>query len=154
MSGSERHYQYAPAPALHFRCTDDSLFRIIAAFDNHVGLEMPHKIERSVLGENYDEIHALERGEHVRALGVAADRPGGTLEAAHRLIAIDADDERVGAVACGSENVDVPGMEQIEDAVSECDPTLSSSSPMPGLGPCRNLCRGVSRLQGVLTTDG
>lgn len=154
MSGSERHYQHAPAPALHFPCTDDSLFRIIAAFDNHVGLKMPHKIERSVLGENYDEIHALERGEHVRALRVAAHRPGRTLEAAHRLIAVDADDERVGALACGGENVDVPGMQQIEDAVSECDPTLSSRFPTPGLRPCRNLCRGVSRLQGRLTTAG
>src|SRR6266404_6050449 len=110
MSESERHYQHAAAPALHFPCTDDSLFRIIAAFDNHVGLKMLHKIERGVLGENYDEIHALERGEHVRALRVAAHRPGGALESAHGLIAVDADDERVGAVARGRQDVDVPGM--------------------------------------------
>src|SRR5882762_888250 len=154
MSGSERHYQHAAAPAFHFFRADDSLFRIIAAFDDHVGLQMSDKIERRVLRENYDEVHALERSEHVRALRVAAHRPRGTLEAAHRLIAVEADDERVCALACGGEDVDVPGVKQVEYAVSERHPTLSSSFPTPGLRPCRNLCRGVSRLQGLLTTAG
>src|SRR6266403_1169107 len=154
MSGCERHYQHPPAPAFHFLRTDDRIFGIIAAFDDHVGLQMSDKIERRVLGENYNEVHALERSEHVRALRVAAHRPRETLEAAHRLIAVDADDERVGAVARSSEYVDVPGMKQVEHAIGECYPTLSSSFPTPGLGPRRNLCRGVSRLQGLLTTAG
>ena len=154
MSGSERYYQHAPTPALHFRCADDSLFRIVAAFDNHVGLEMPDEVERSVLGENYDEIDALERREHVGAFGVAAHRARGTFEAAHRLIAVDTDDERVGAVARGGEDVDVPWVKQVEYAVSERHPTLSSSFPTPGFRPCGNLCRGISSLQGVLTTAG
>ena len=154
MSGSERHYDHAPAPALHFCRTNDRGFRIISAFDDHIRLEMPDEVERRVLRENYDEIHALERGEHVRAFGVAPYGARRTLEAAHRLIAIDADDERVGAVARGSEDVDVAGMKQVEHAVSERYATLSSSFPTLGLRPCRNLCRGVSRLQGLLTTEG
>src|SRR6266550_562719 len=154
MSGSERHYQHAPAPALHFCRTYDRVFRVIAAFDDHIGFQMSDKIERRVLGENYDEVHTLERCEHVRTLGVAAHRSRRTLEAAHRLIAVDADDERVGAVARSSEDIDVPGMKQVEYAVSKRHPTLSSSFPTLGLCPCRNLCRGVSRLQGRLTTAG
>ena len=154
MSGSERHYDHAPAPAFHFCRTNDRVFRIIAAFDDHVRLEMPDKVERRVLGENYDEIHALERGEHVRAFGVAPYRARRTLEAAYRLIAIDADYERVGAAARGSEDVDVAGMKQVEDAISERHATLPSSFPALGLRPCRNLCRGVSRLQGLLITAG
>jgi len=154
MSGSERYYQHPSAPAFHFRCPNDRVFRIIAAFDDYVGLQMSDKIERSVLGENYDEVHALERRENVCTLGVGAHRTRRTLESAHRLVAIEADDERIGAGARGSEDVDVPGMKQVEYAVGERHPTLSSSFPTFGLRPCRNLCRGVSRLQGLLTTAG
>ena len=154
MSGSERHYDHSPAPALHFCRTNDRVFRIIAAFDDHVGLELPDEVERRVLGENYDEIHALERRDHVRAFGVGTDWASRTLEAPHRLIAVDPDDESVGALARGSEDVDVPGMEQVENAIGERYATLSSCFPTLGLRPCRNLCRGVSRLQGLLTTEG
>jgi hypothetical protein len=48
----------------------------------------------------------------------------------------------------------VPGMKQVEYAVSERHATVSSTFPTLGLRPCRNLCRGVSRLQGLLTTAG
>jgi hypothetical protein len=71
---------------------------------------MSDEVERRVLGEDYNEIDALERRQHVRAFGVTAHGPRRTLEAAHRLVAVDADDERVGAVARGGENIDVPGM--------------------------------------------
>ncbi len=154
MSRSERHYDHTPAPAFHFCRTNDRVFRIIAAFDDHVRLEMPDEVERCVLGENYDQIHALERGEHVRAFGIAPYGARRTLEASHRFIAVDADDERVGAVARRSEDVDVARMKQVEHAIGERHATLSSSFPALGLRPCRNLCRGVSRLQGLLITAG
>ena len=115
---------------------------------------MPDEVERRVLGENDDKIHALQRCKHERALGVAAHGPRRTFEAAHRLIAVDADDERVGALARGSEEIDVAGMQKVEHTVSERYTTLSSNSPALGLNPCRNLRRGVSRLQGLLTTAG
>ena len=154
MSGSEGHYHDSPSPALHFRGTNNRVFRIIAALDDHVGLEMPDEAERSVLGEHYDEIHALERRQHVCAFGVAAHGARGALEPAHGLIAVDADDERVGGFARGREEVDVAGMKQVEHTIGERYPTLPSSSPPLGLRPCRNLRRGISRLQSLLTTDG
>lgn len=154
MSGSEGHYHYAPSPAFHFRRANDRVFRIIAALDDHVRLEVPDEIERRILGENYDEIHALERRQHVRALCVAAHGTRRALEATHGLIAIDADYERVGGFARGGENVNVAGMKQVEHAIGERYPTLPSSSPPLGLRPCRNLRRGISRLQSLLTTNG
>jgi hypothetical protein len=48
----------------------------------------------------------------------------------------------------------VAGMKQVEHAIGEGYPTLRSSSPPLGLRPCRNLRRGISRLQSPLSTDG
>lgn len=154
MAGSEGHHHDAPSPALHFCRANDRVFRIITALDDHVGFEMPDEIERRVIGKNYDEIHALERRQHVSALGVAAHWARGALETAHGFIAVDADDECVRGIACDGEDVDVAGMKQVEHAIGERYPTLSSSSPPLGLRPCRNLRRGISRLQSLLSTDG
>jgi hypothetical protein len=154
MAGSERHYHDAPSPTLHFRRANDGVFRIVAPFDDHVRLEMPDEVERRVLREDYDEIDAFERRQHVCAFGVAAHGARRTLEAAHGLIAVDSDDERVGGVARGGEDVDVPGMKQVEHTVGKRYPTLPSISPPLGLGPCCNLRRGISRRQGLLDTVG
>jgi hypothetical protein len=48
----------------------------------------------------------------------------------------------------------VTGMEEIKNTVGERYPTLPSSSPPFSLCPCRNLRRGISRLQGLLDTVG
>jgi len=154
MAGSEGHHHDAPSPALHICRANDRVFRIIAALDDHVGLEMSDEVERRVIGENYDEIHALERRQHVSALGVAAHGARRTLETTHGFIAVDADDERVGGFARGSEDVDMAGMKQVEHAIREGNPTLRSSSPPLGFRPCRNLRRGISRLQSLLSTVG
>lgn len=154
MSGSERHHYDAPSPAFHFRCADDGVFRIVATLDDHVGLEMPDEIERRVLRKNYDEIDAFERRQHVGALGIAAHRPGRTLEAPHRLVAVESYDERVSGFARGGEDVDVTRMEEIKNTVGERYPIFPSSFPPLGLGPCRNLRRGISRLQGLLDAEG
>ena len=75
MSRGEWYYYNAPSPTLYFRGADDGVFRIIAAFDHHVGLEMLDEIERRVFGEDNDEIHAFERRQHICALGVRANWP-------------------------------------------------------------------------------
>jgi hypothetical protein len=154
MAGSERHYYHAPSPALHFRCADDGVFRVVAAFYDHVGLQMRDEIEGRVFRKNYYEIDAFERRQDVSALGVAAHRPRRTLEAAHRLVAVDSYNEGVSGSARGGEDVDVTRMEEIKNTVRERYPTLCSSSPPLSLYPCRNLCRGISRLQGLLDTLG
>ncbi len=92
MAWSDGHHDDATSPALHFCRANDRVFRIIAALDDHVGLEMSDEVERRVIGENYDEIHALERRQHVSALGIAAHGARRTLETTHGFIAVDADD--------------------------------------------------------------
>lgn len=154
MSGSKRHYHDAPSPTLHFLGTNDRLFRIIAALDDYVRLEMLHEVQRRVFGEYYDEIDALETCQHIRAFGVAPHRTRRAFEAAYGFIAVDAHDQRVCAFARGGEKIDVPRVKQIEYTIRERYPTLSSRSPPLGLRPRCNLCRGMPRLQSLLTAKG
>ena len=154
MARSEWYYHDAPSPAFHFRRAYDRVFRIIAAFDDHVRLEMPDEIERRVVGEDNDEIHALESGQHVRTFGVGTDGARRTLEAAHRFVAVDSDDERVSGAAGSGENGYMPGMKQVEHTIRERYATLFASSPPFRLRPCRNFRRGIPRLQSLLITVG
>ncbi len=110
MTGSQWHHNRAPAPTLHFRSSNNCLLRIIAALDDHVGPEMSDQIERSIVGENYDEIHAFERGEEVGALGIAAHGTCGPFETADRIVAVDANDESLCCLTSGREDVDVPAV--------------------------------------------
>ena len=154
MSGSEWYNHDASSPAFHFRRAYDRVFRVIAAFDDHVRLEMLDEIERSVVGEDNDEIHALQRGQHVRTFGVGTDGARRTLEAAHRFVAVDSDDERVSGAAGSGKNVYVPGMKQVEHTIRERYAALLASSPPFRLSPCRNFRSGIPRLQSLLMAEG
>ena len=68
-----------------------------------------------------DGIDALERGEHLGALGFGIDRPAGSLVAPHRRVGVHADDERVAERARLPQVADVAGMEDVEHAVGEDD---------------------------------
>lgn len=142
------------APAFYFAGADNGFLGVIATFHYDVRFEMLDEIERRIVGENYNQIHAFERGENVGALGVAMYRPGRTLKPAHRLVAVDADDERVGGSAGSGENIDVPRVQQIENAVGECNPAFPASPPTLRLHPGGNLVRRIPRLQSLLTADG
>jgi hypothetical protein len=150
-NGNDHH---AAAPTLHFARADNRLFRVIAPFDDDVRPEKLDQLEGSVFIEQYDEIDAFHSREDVGPLCFATYGPGGPLEPAHRRIAIDADDERVGGRARRREKVDVSGVQEVEDAVGEGDLAFSVSPPALCRLPCRNLSRRVSRLQSLLTADG
>ena len=154
MSGSEWHNQHLSAPTLHLSRPDDRLLRIIAALHNYIGSEVFDEIEWRVLGKNHDKIHAFERCQYVRALGIASNRTCRTFDSAHRFVAVDSHDERITALAGNSENVDVTWVKQVEHTVGERNPTLSFCSPPFGLRQCRNLGGRGSRLQSLLATEG
>ena len=154
MSWGERDDENASAPTLYFGGADDCVFRVVSAFDDNVGAKMGDKIERRIVWENHDEVDTFERAQHVRALGVGTYGARGTLEPPHGIIAVDPDDQCVGALARRGENVDVPRMEQVEHAVCECYLTFPCSSPPFGLGPCRDLFSRIPRFQSPLVTDG
>src|SRR5437868_3073853 len=115
---------------------------------------MLDQIERRILRENYDKIDAFECGKHICALGIGTHGTPRTLEATDRLIAVDTDDQRVGSRARRAQHVDVSGMEQVEHAVGERDPTLFPRSPALSLNPSRDLLRRIPRLQSLLTAEG
>src|SRR6266550_556286 len=112
MSGSERYDDNASSPAFHFRRANDRVFRVVAAFDDDIGLEMLDEVEGRVFGKNYHEIDTFERREHEGAFSIAPDGAGGTLEPAHGLVAVHPDDESISRSSRRAENVDVPWMDQ------------------------------------------
>lgn len=98
------------------------------------------ELEGSVLRKYHDEIDAFECGENIRPLSLASHRPRRALEASHRVVAVDADDQRIASVARGGEDVDVPGMKQVEYAVGEGYAILSFLSPESRFVPACNFC--------------
>lgn len=154
MARGEWNDNYLPSPAFHFGGADNGVLGVIAALDDDIGLEMSDEIERRVLGENYDEVDALQRGENVGALGIRAHRTRRSLETTHRLVTVDADDQSIGGISRREKHVDVTRVEQIEDAVGERNPTLLPRSPALGFNPRRYLCRRITRLQSLLAADG
>jgi len=121
MAGGERNDHETTAPPFDIVAPNDFGWRVVAAFDEDVWMHRANDRERRILGEDDDGVNALERREHVRAVGLGAHRASRTFKAPHRVVAIEADDERVGGGACGDEQIDVPAMQQIEHAVGERD---------------------------------
>jgi hypothetical protein len=121
----ERDDDNAAAPALHFVRSDNRRFGVIAALHNHVRLQSFDQLERSILGKDNNEIDAFHGREHEGTFRGAANRPARPLEPSHRVIAVDADDQRISGPARGAEEIDVSRVEQIEDTVGERDPILS-----------------------------
>lgn len=154
MSRRQRHDNDASAPAAHLRRADDGVFRIISALHDDVRLEVFDEIERRILGENYHQVDALQGGENERPIGVGADRPGRTLESPHRFVAIDSHDESIGGLPRSGENIDVAGMNDVEDTIGERDAVFPSRAPIRSLSPRCNLGRWISRLQSLLSADG
>jgi hypothetical protein len=99
---------------------------------------MLYQIERCVLGKDNDQIDALERGQNITPFRVGANRSGRPFEPAHGLVAVDTDDQCIRGVPRCRENVNVAGMEKIENAVGERDLTFARSAPTFGLNPCCN----------------
>jgi hypothetical protein len=125
LPGRERNDDNAPSPALHFAGSDNRRFGIVAALHDDIGPEKLDQLERSVLGKDDDEVDAFDSREDEGAFRCAANGPAGALEPADRVIAIDADDQRVGGPTRRHEEIDVSRMEQIEYSVGERDPILS-----------------------------
>jgi len=121
MSGGERNDDQTAAPSFDIRASDDIGWRVVAALDEDVRVQRTNDRERRVFGEDDHGVDALERREHVRAIGLGADRASRAFETPHGVVAIEADDERVGRGARGHEQIDVPAVQQIEHAVGERD---------------------------------
>ena len=71
---------------------------------------MVDELERSILGERNHEIDALERREHVSALGLGPDGTRRAFQAADRRVSVHTDNERIPSGARGCQQVDVARM--------------------------------------------
>lgn len=129
MSGGERNDHQTTAPPFDVRAPNDIGGRVVAALDEHIGMQRPNDRERRVLWEDDHGVDALERGEHVGAVRLRAHRPPRALETPHRVVAVEADDERVGGRPRGDEEIDVSRMQEVEYAVGERDAAGGGAPP-------------------------
>ena len=112
MSRRDRDDDNTPAARAHDGGADDGVGRIVAALDDDVGLKRFDERERGVFVENDDGVHELERGEYIGALVLRAHGALGALvEATHRGVAIEADDEPMPFGARAAEHINVPRMQ-------------------------------------------
>ena len=154
MTRSEWNDDDISTPALYLGGADNGFLGIIATLHDHVRTEVAHEIERSILRKDHHHVNALDRGKDVGALSVGADRARRTFEATNRIIAVDADYQRVRRVAGRFQDVDVSRMQEIKDTVGESNSPFLPFPPPSGFSPRRDLGRWFSWLQSLLSADG
>jgi hypothetical protein len=143
----------AAAATSDIRRAHNRVFSIVSAFHDYVGLQMPDELQGSILAKHDDEIDLLDGGEDVRTLALTAYRSSRSLETPNGCIAVDADYERVGRLACGYEKINVSRVQQIEDPVGEGDASLPRRPPPLRLRPGCNFGRRNSGLQRFESTE-
>src|SRR5882724_9311088 len=117
------HAHDAAAPRPDVVAADDGLRPPVGSLHENVGFQAPDRLERGLLAEDRDVIHATQRGHHDRAIACRNDRPAGALrQSPYRAVAVDAHDEEVAETLRGLEKRHVAGVEEVEDAVREDDP--------------------------------
>jgi hypothetical protein len=98
------------APAFDFSRTHDRLGFVVATLDDHIRPKCIHEIERCVFVKKDDEVNALETRNEVRTIAFAAHGAARPLEAFHRCIGIDPDDQCITPRASGCEEIQVTWM--------------------------------------------
>jgi hypothetical protein len=154
LARSEWHHDHPASPFLDFSSADYRVFGVVSTLNDDVGLEELHQIEWRVLRKDYDKVDSLERGEDIGPLGLTSDRASRPLQAPHRSVAVDPDDERIRRRPRGNQEVDVSGVEQVENSVGESDAILSAGSPSLRFRPGGNFFYRSPGRQRLLATDG
>ena len=135
MTGRQWNDNCLPAPAKHFPSPDDCIDCVVAAFRENVGLESENQLQRSVVSEKHDRIHAFERREHIRSISFTTNWTRGPLQPANRVVTVYANDQRITARARFGEDVNVSGMKEIEHTVSEYNAAAEVLPPSAGFLP-------------------
>ena len=136
MAGCQWNDDDAAAPAPDLNRANDGIRLVVAAFHEDVGTNDINELSRCVFLECYHGVNSFERGEHITALSLAANGSRWTFEALHGRVTVDPHDKALPLGARAKENVDVPGMKQVEDAVRKHDwrrgvlPPLGDTSPI------------------------
>ncbi len=130
MTGEDRDDLDPTAAPADYIGTDDGVGLVIAALDDHVGLQRLDQCKRGVVVEEDHAVDALERGNDARPFGGRNDGPVSTLaEPLRRRVAVDTHDQRCAERCGGLEYRDVPNMEEVEYAVREDHRTRRAIAP-------------------------
>ena len=95
--------------------------RVVAALDQDVRQQAAVEALGRGLAERDHPVDGAQRGEHSHARRQWLNRAGVALEAAHRGVVVDGDDEPIAEGAGLLQIGDVAGMEQVESAVGHDD---------------------------------
>ncbi len=95
---------------------------IIAAFDINGGTHLFEQTGGANLRECDDMVYASERGDDLRPIGLAIQRPVFAFERPHGFITVDRHGERVPQGARGLEITDVSRMQEIEAPIRQDKP--------------------------------
>ena len=110
----------AASPGLDQRLFGDRLAEgrgVVGPLAVHVGLQRrQHGLGRE-LGKDQHAVDAADGGDERGAPGLGHQGPSRTLQAAHRLVGVDAHDQGVGKAGSGLERADMAGVHQVEAAV-------------------------------------
>src|SRR5690606_39510534 len=78
-------------------------------------------------------VHRVERGHQRQPVALTVDRPARPLEPPGGAVAVHPDDEEVAECPGTAQELDVPGVEDVEDAVGEDDgPAREPGNVEPG----------------------
>jgi hypothetical protein len=117
MSRRERNDDDVAAAPTDLSRADNCRLSIIAALHENVRLNTSNELERRVFLEYDDRVDRFERCENITPFGCASNRPVWSLQSADRRVAINADEQALAPLARAKQYVDMPRMEEVEDAI-------------------------------------
>src|SRR5690606_5167042 len=118
-AGDQRDEHHVAAPPGERVPLGDLLPGVVGALDEHVGTQQLQELARGVLVEHRDPVDAGQPGEHGPTVLDRVDGAVPPLEAPHRQVAVQADDEAVAERAGGLQHAHVPGVQDVEAPRSE-----------------------------------
>src|SRR5664279_217818 len=96
----DQRYEFdASSPGPHFAGPHDSLFAVVATFYQHVRTNRLDQFQGRAFVEDDHGVHCADRGKNPRALMFAHDGPQRSLDQAHRLIAVECDNQAIALAA-------------------------------------------------------
>ncbi len=99
--------------------THDLLLPVVSPLRDDIRLHALDKPVRRVLVENVDRVHAAQGEQHALAVFLTVDRAAVALQPAHRLVAIQANDQILSQRARLFKVLDVADVKDVEAAVGE-----------------------------------
>jgi len=129
LSFHERERDDLSSPTFNFFAADD-VVRPIGALDENVRPDLQDGFQRRVFIERADIVHRLQGAQNLTPFVLGKQRPERPFQPLHRVISINRNDESVAQGAGAPQEIEMPGMKNVEATVGEND-FLSGSLELP-----------------------